>query len=76
MYHSIAILIAAMLADRNSVFQTAGYFYAAGIILFSFSLYALASSGMKWLGAITPLGGLSFLIGHALLLIAFWKSYK
>jgi uncharacterized membrane protein YgdD (TMEM256/DUF423 family) len=71
MYHSLAILLAALLAERSSSFQTAGYFYAAGIVFFSFSLYILALTGMKWLGAITPLGGLCFLAGHALLLVPF-----
>ncbi|MCI0411355.1 DUF423 domain-containing protein [bacterium] len=74
MYHSLAILIAAFFADRSTLFQTAGYLYTAGIVLFSFSLYLLAWSGMKWLGAITPFGGLCFLAGHALLLTGFWKS--
>ena len=74
MYHSLAILIAAFFTNRSSLFQTAGYFYTAGILLFSFSLYLLAWSGMKWLGAITPFGGLCFLAGHALLLIAFVKA--
>jgi uncharacterized membrane protein YgdD (TMEM256/DUF423 family) len=74
MYHSLAILIAALFVYRNSCFQTAGYFYTAGIVLFSFSLYVLAWSGLKWLGAITPLGGLCFLAGHLILLFAFWKS--
>lgn len=74
MYHSLAILIAAFFVDRSSLFQTAGYFYTAGIVLFSFSLYVLAWTGVKWLGAITPLGGLCFLAGHVILLFAFWKS--
>jgi uncharacterized membrane protein YgdD (TMEM256/DUF423 family) len=74
MYHSLAILVAAFFIDRNSWFQTAGYFYTAGIVLFSFSLYVLAWTGIKWLGAITPLGGLCFLAGHVILFIAFLKS--
>jgi uncharacterized membrane protein YgdD (TMEM256/DUF423 family) len=74
MYHSLAILIAALFVDRNIWFQTAGYFYTAGIVLFSFSLYVLAWSGIKWFGAITPFGGLCFLAGHLILLFAFWKS--
>ena len=74
MCHSLAILIAALFVDRNSWFQTAGYLYIAGIVLFSFSLYVLAWSGIKWLGAIIPFGGLCFLAGHILLLIAFLKS--
>jgi len=74
MYHSLAILVAALLVNRSPLFQTAGLLYAAGIILFCFSLYLLAWSGIRWLGAITPLGGLCFLAGHLTLLFAFWKS--
>jgi len=76
MYHSIAILIAAVMVDRSPFFQAAGALYAAGIVLFCFSLYLLAWSGIRWLGAITPLGGLCFLAGHIMLLVAFWKSYR
>ena len=74
MVHSLAILLAAFLSERGQLFQTAGYFYTAGIVLFSFSLYILAWSGIRWLGAITPIGGLCFLAGHLLLFVAFWKS--
>ena len=73
MYHSLAILVAALLSERGSMFQSAGYLYAAGIVLFSFSLYVLAWSGIKWMGAITPLGGLCFLAGHLLMLVGFLK---
>jgi uncharacterized membrane protein YgdD (TMEM256/DUF423 family) len=76
MYHSIAILIAATLVERGSLFQTAGFLYLAGIILFCFSLYLLAWSGIRWLGAITPLGGLCFLAGHLTFLFAFLKLHK
>jgi uncharacterized membrane protein YgdD (TMEM256/DUF423 family) len=74
MYHAIAILIAAFFVERSAHFQTAGFLYAAGILLFSFSLYALAWTGTKWLGAITPFGGLCFLAGHLFLLIGFLRS--
>jgi uncharacterized membrane protein YgdD (TMEM256/DUF423 family) len=59
-----------MLADRSAtLLVTAGWFFIIGIILFSGSLYALAASGIRKLGAITPLGGLAFLIGWLLLVI-------
>lgn len=74
MVHSLAILAAAILTSRSPLFQTAGYLYAAGIILFSFSLYILAVTEIRWLGAITPVGGLCFLAGHAVLFYAFLKS--
>ena len=73
MAHALAIVLAAILAERlpessgGRQAKRAGWFFAAGIVLFSGSLYALALSGMKVLGAITPLGGVSFLIGWAML---------
>ena len=74
MYHSIAIVLAAILVQRNSLFMQAGIFYVIGILLFSGSLYALALTNMKALGIITPFGGLSFLIGHAVLLVGFLRT--
>lgn len=73
MYHALALLAVANFAPRERAFVWAGDFYVAGIVLFSGSLYALAISGVKWLGAITPLGGLCFLLGHALLAVAFYR---
>src|SRR4030095_4468445 len=54
MYHSIAILIAAIFYERSPLFHYAGIFYAIGIVLFSFSLYFLAITGIKGFGIITP----------------------
>ena len=71
--HSIMILIVGVLAARGVFFQYAGWLYIAGIILFSGSLYLLAVTNIRALGIITPLGGLAFLAGHLLLLIAFWR---
>ncbi|MCI0446910.1 DUF423 domain-containing protein [bacterium] len=71
--HSVTILIVAILADRGVFFQYAGWLYIAGIILFSGSLYLLAITNIRALGMITPFGGLAFLAGHLLLLIAFWR---
>lgn len=48
----------------------AGWLFVAGILLFSGSLYALALSGVRWLGAITPLGGVAFLVGWVCLALA------
>jgi uncharacterized membrane protein YgdD (TMEM256/DUF423 family) len=71
--HSVTILIVAILAGRAVFFQYAGWLYIAGILLFSGSLYLLAITNIRALGMITPLGGLAFLAGHLLLLIAFWR---
>ena len=73
MIHSITILIAGILFDRGPFFQYAGWFYIIGIVLFSGSLYLLAVTDIRILGMITPLGGLAFLAGHLLLLLAFWR---
>jgi uncharacterized membrane protein YgdD (TMEM256/DUF423 family) len=48
----------------------AGWLFVAGTLLFSGSLYALALSGVRWLGAITPLGGVCFLAGWLCLALA------
>lgn len=57
-------------AGGSSLVITAGWFLLAGIILFSGSLYALSLTGVKKLGAITPLGGIAFLAGWIIFMIA------
>ena len=71
MFHAIGMVVAAWLASRGlALAQTGGWIMQAGIVVFSGSLYVLALSGTKWLGAITPLGGLAFLAGWALIAVA------
>lgn len=73
MYHALAILlVAAMIGriDGGRLLPAAGWCFAAGIAIFSGSLYALAVTGVTVLGAITPIGGLAFLAGWACLIIA------
>ncbi len=76
MYHSLALFVVAWMIHSLNINAAAasGWCFTAGIILFSGSLYALAISGITWLGAITPLGGLSFLVGWALLAWNAWRS--
>jgi len=72
MYHAFAILIVAAAIERigdANLLVLAGWFFVAGVVLFSGSLYALSLSGVGILGAITPVGGLLFLIGWACLLL-------
>src|SRR5215217_241203 len=72
MYHALALLATAALmtrADGRAVL-VAGWSFTAGILIFSGSLYALALTGVTTLGAVTPLGGLAFLIGWIALAIA------
>ena len=67
--HALALVLVAVLPPDRVAF--AGWSFVAGTILFSGSLYALALSQVRWLGAITPLGGLCFLVGWAALAKAF-----
>lgn len=72
MYHALAILLTAAIAARTgrSLVLTAGWSFTAGIVLFSGSLYLLALTGRTALGAVTPFGGLAFLVGWACLALA------
>lgn len=65
MYHAFALFAAAwgFTHWRARAFAVAGGLFVVGIVLFSGSLYLLAFTGTRWLGAITPLGGLAFLAG-------------
>lgn len=67
--HTLGLFVIAWLQTQYSdpKINTAGIFLSLGIILFSGSLYLLATTGWKWLGPITPLGGLCFLIGWSLM---------
>jgi len=76
MYHAFAILLAAWAANRwsGSAFQFAGWSFAAGTVLFSGSLYILALTGLRWMGAITPIGGAAFLLGWLSFAWGAWKG--
>jgi len=58
MYHALAMILAGIIAAR-----TAGWIFQLGIVLFAGSLYMLALTDVKVLGAVTPLGGVAFLVG-------------
>jgi len=64
MYHALAMVLCGLLAMTRP-----GWIFQVGIVLFSGSLYALAGSGVKGLGAITPFGGVAFLVGWG------WMAY-
>ncbi len=74
MSHALALLLVALLlrllAASSTPLIAAGWAFTVGIILFSGSLYALSLSNIKWLGAITPVGGVALIIGWFCLLIA------
>lgn len=67
MYHALAIGLAAVAARSNPSATGAAAFFLAGIVLFCGSLYGLALTGIMALGIATPFGGISFLIGWAIL---------
>ena len=72
MYHALALVLCGVIATRGAA--TAGWLLQLGIVVFSGSLYALALTGVKGLGAITPLGGLAFLIGWSWLAWSAWRG--
>ncbi len=79
MYHALALLLVALLLSRTQESQTflvvAGWAFILGTVIFSGSLYALSLTNIKWLGAITPLGGVSYIVGWGCLAVAAW-SFK
>jgi uncharacterized membrane protein YgdD (TMEM256/DUF423 family) len=72
MYHALALVAAAWAAGRypGAAAAWAGWLFVAGTVLFSGSLYALALTGVRGLGAVTPVGGVAFLAGWAALAAA------
>ncbi|TDO02550.1 DUF423 domain-containing protein [Sunxiuqinia elliptica] len=75
-YHALGLLLVGVLAGQmpSSLMNWSAICLTVGIVIFSGSLYTLAITGVRWLGAITPLGGLSFIAGWVLLFIAVWKK--
>jgi len=76
MYHALALLFVVWGLGRwpGVGMTSAGWFFIAGTLLFSGSLYALVLTGQRALGMVTPIGGLCFLIGWALVIVAAWKG--
>ena len=85
-YHTLALLAVAVLMllasssalpssslAASSLLKWSGNLFAVGIVIFSGSLYLLAISGVRWLGAITPIGGVAFLAGWICLAVAAWS---
>jgi uncharacterized membrane protein YgdD (TMEM256/DUF423 family) len=70
MYHALGLIAVAWATTRwpEANLNAAGWAFIVGIIVFSGSLYLLSATDIRWLGAITPIGGLAFLIGWAILI--------
>lgn len=81
-YHAFALIVVGLLAERtnSSLLNTIGYLFIAGIVFFSGSLYLLSGKNLlgienwKFLGPVTPLGGLCFIVAWSLLAISIWKQ--
>ena len=65
MYHALALLAVAWAVQQwpGPLPRAAGWLFVAGIVVFSGSLYTLVLTGQRWLGAVTPLGGVAFIVG-------------
>ena len=71
--HALALALAAILVSKvpdNGAPVVAGASFCVGILLFSGSLYTMTLTGVRWLGAVTPLGGLALLVGWAAIVVA------
>ena len=75
-YHTFALFGVALLLlqlPQSAALRWSALLFFIGIVIFSGSLYVLAITGVRWLGAITPLGGVAFLVGWIMLAIAVWN---
>jgi len=77
MYHAIALMAAALAMDNDVRARWLGracWAWTIGIVIFSGSLYALALTNTRWLGAITPIGGGAFIVGWCFLVVAGFRG--
>ena len=77
LFHALGLLVVGLVATQlaDSVYlKWSGWLMLAGIILFSGSLYVLSVSGLRWLGMVTPFGGLAFIAAWVVFVIAIAKS--
>lgn len=75
-YHTLALLFIGLFMSRfpSQSLNTSAYCMMAGMVIFSGSLYILSIFNIKWLGAVTPLGGLGLIVGWAFLAVAIWRT--
>ncbi|HKO32003.1 MAG TPA: DUF423 domain-containing protein [Nitrospiraceae bacterium] len=76
MYHAFGLCIVSWAIDRypEQRLQKSGWLFIIGILLFSGSLYGVSLAGIRWLGAVTPVGGLTFIAGWLLLGWGVWRD--
>lgn len=77
-YHALGLLLVGILSLQvpSALISWSGILLILGIVLFSGSLYLMALTGMKWVGAVTPMGGLCFIAGWVFLFFAIWKNFR
>ena len=76
-YHALALFVVVLALTRwpgSSQPVWAGWLFVIGIVFFSGSLFLMAFTGMRWLGAITPIGGVAFIAGWLLLAWTAWQA--
>ena len=76
MIHGLALFAVAWVVTKwpGNLATWSGYLFLIGVIIFSGSLYLLVLTRLRWLGAITPFGGLAFLAGWVLLFLSAWRT--
>jgi uncharacterized membrane protein YgdD (TMEM256/DUF423 family) len=74
-WHTLALMLIALLGQQTHLpVQSGALAITAGTVIFSGSLYLLCLSGLKWLGAITPIGGVLLILGWLLILLAIFQQ--
>jgi uncharacterized membrane protein YgdD (TMEM256/DUF423 family) len=76
-FHALALFVVVTAATRwpqSSLPSVAGWLFVAGIVFFSGSLFLMAFTGARWLGAVTPIGGVAFIAGWLLLAWTAWRG--
>lgn len=78
MYHALGLFVVAWLwrETEHPLVIKAGWLLCTGIVLFSGSLYLVALAGIKWMGALTPLGGVSFIGGWTCVALVAWRASR
>lgn len=78
MYHALGLCFMSLASERYARIRAdaVGWLFTGGIVLFSGSLYGVSLSGIRWLGALTPLGGAAFITGWGLLAWGVWRSLR
>jgi uncharacterized membrane protein YgdD (TMEM256/DUF423 family) len=78
-YHALGLLgvgLAASCFQASRPIRLSGMFLLAGLVLFSGSLYVLSLTGQRWMGMLTPFGGIAFLAGWLLMAVGLWKGRR